>query len=152
MLEKLKKYWMVVAVLVTVIIALVALMISSRNIDQTQNQQATPTTVTRETSIPTPTAPPAAGSGFGPNPSGSADQINRQNQELEQNQKDYPLAGILPYQTALFTVDHYRAPLQLVVIIKKESNKNLVTEMINNWLVENGLKANSHQIIWTTSD
>jgi hypothetical protein len=145
--EIIKKYWLIMVVLGAVVIGVVALLIGGQN---TKNQDQIPEpTPTEGPIIPSPTAPPAAQSGFGPNPSGSEEQTAIQNQELQQNQKDYPLANLLPYKTDLFAIDHYRAPRQLVVIIQKESDEVVATKEINKWLVSNGQAASSHQIIWT---
>lgn len=150
MKEIIKRYWLIIIILVAVIIGIISLLVSGEN-NNNQNQefQLTPTNV--QITI-TPTAPPAAKSGFGPNLATDTGQIKLQNQELDQNRNDYPLAGLLPYKTNLFTIDHYRGPRQLVVMIKKETDKNVVQEKINNWLLGNKFEATSHKIIWTISN
>lgn len=146
--EIIKKYWLILVILGTVIVGVVALLISGQD---TKNQQQTPTPTESPVS-PSPTAPPAAQSGIGPNPSGTEDQIAQQKQGLDQNQKDYPLAALLPYKTSLFTIDHYRGPRQLVVITESGADEKTITKEINTWLISNGQAASSHQIIWTTNN
>ena len=146
MKEIIKKYWLVIVILLVAVIGLVALFVGGPKAN-TQNQQPTPTV--QELPTQAPTAPPAAAKGYGPNPPGSANQIDQQKQQLEQNQKDYPLAALLPYRTDLFTVDHYRSPLKLVVIVKKVEDEKEAQMEIENWLVKNRLAPDSHQIIWS---
>jgi hypothetical protein len=150
MVEIIKKYWLIIIIFVAAVIGITVLIISGQG-ENNQNQKLQPTPITESRVAATPTAPPAAKSGFGPNPIGST-QIELQIQELEQNKKDYPLATVLPYKTDLFTIDHYRGPRLLVVIVKKESDEKAAGLQIGEWLVKNGFDANSHQIIWTISN
>lgn len=145
MKEIIKKYWLVIVILGVVIIAIISLIISSKD---GKNGEIRPE-VTKTPTISTPTPPPAAREGFGPELTKSDELIKTQTEELDQNKRDYPLASELPYATELFTIDHYRDARKLVVIIKSGTNKELVTQRIYRWLKENEFEENSHEIIWT---
>lgn len=145
MKEIIKKYWLVIVILGVVIIAIISLIISSKDSKNGENRPE----VTKTPTISTPTPPPAAREGFGPELTKSDELIKTQTEELDQNKRDYPLASELPYTTELFTIDHYRDARKLVVIIKSGTNKELVTQKIYRWLKENGFEENSHEIIWT---
>lgn len=145
MKEILKKYWLVVIIFGVVIVAIISLIISGK---ETKEEDVKPET-TKAPVVSTPTPPPAAREGFGPELTKSEELIKTQTEELDQNKRDYPLASELPYSTELFTVDHYREARKLVVIIKKGTNKEVVTQKINRWLKEYGFEEGSHEIIWT---
>jgi hypothetical protein len=152
MVEIIKKYWLVEVILVVAIIGLVVLWVSSpKTGNQKQNTIPAPTNTVQI--IPSLTPPPAAGVGYGPFvPGESTDQITSHVQQLEQNKNDYPLAALLPYKTDLFTVDHYRSPRLLVVMVKSASDEKIAGQQVGEWLVKNGLAANSHQIVWVISN
>lgn len=141
--EIIKKYWLAGVILVVAIAGLVVLWLTG---PKTSNQGAQPTPTVIQTK-PTPTIPVVVG--YGPfAPGESTDQITKNVQQLAQNKKDYPLASLLPYTTSLFTIDHYRSPRLLVVIVKSAADEKVATDGVGKWLVEKGLAANSHQIVW----
>ena len=87
--------------------------------------------------------------GYGPfGPEDASDEITQHVEQSEKNQNDYPLASLLPYKTDLFTIDHYRSPRLLVVMINNETDKKTAIDGVDKWLVENGFTADSHQIVW----
>jgi hypothetical protein len=148
MLEIVKKYWLIELILAIAVIGLVVLWVTSPKVGN-QGQVAQPTPETAVQIKPSPTPPVAATVGYGPfAPGDSTGQITSHVQQLQQNQNDYPLANLLPYKTDLFTIDHYRDVRLLVVIIKSAADEKAAADGVGKWLVENGLAANSHQIVW----
>lgn len=145
MKEVVKKYWLVLVIFGVVMMAIISLIISGKESKDGEIQPET----TKTPIVSTPTPPPAARVGFGPELTKSEELIKTQTEELDQNKRDYPLASELPYTTELFTVDHYREARKLVVIIKSGTSKEVVTQKIYKWLIENGFEENSHEIIWT---
>ena len=140
-----KKYWLAEVVLAVAIVGLVVIWITGPK-NNNQNQDVLPAPSEVQAS---PTPPPAAAQGYGPFAPGDAtDQITQHVLQEQQNKNDYPLAGLLPHKTDLFTIDHYRDVRLLVVIVKNEADEKAATDGVDKWLVQNGFAADSHKIVW----
>lgn len=74
-------------------------------------------------------------------PQGDSGIVEKQ-EEIRTNQ--YPLLGKTPYKTTLFEVT-YTGPLKLKVTMFDE-DKEGVKEEVEKWLMENGIKPETHQI------
>jgi hypothetical protein len=155
MREWIKKNWIIIGAAAVLLAALTVGLVEYKNGNQNKKKTVKQIPIILPTGIvePTPTlaadnltAPPAAIYGRGPN-SNPKEQA-QQEAELLQNQRDYPLVDVLPYKGSDFTVDHYREPKTLVVIVTNTSNKTTVETEVNEWLVRNGQLNGSHKIIW----
>jgi hypothetical protein len=155
MKEWLRKNWMILGAVTAVVAAVVAGLVGY----QTSNQNKTTvikqikTEITPTVSLVTPTlvpvdktAPPAARYGQGPN--SSPQEQAQQAADIAKNEEDYPLADLLPYKGDIFTIDHYREPKTLVVIVANAVNETAAEKEIKVWLKSNGAAPDSHTIVW----
>jgi hypothetical protein len=143
MSEIIKKYWLILLILGVAIFGLIVFWATS---EKTQRSEQGPQTIPTGVIRPSPTLEPM---GYGPfKPGQSTDQITKNVQQLEQNKNDYPLAALLPYTTDLFSIDHYRSPRLLVVIVKSGADEKTAGQLVGGWLIKNGFAADSHQIVW----
>lgn len=155
MKEWIKKNWIVIGAVTVVLTALIVGLAGYKNGNQNRKTvvKQVPIILPTRTIEPTATlaadsltAPPAAIYGRGPN-SNPKEQA-QQEAELLQNQRDYPLVDVLPYKGSDFTIDHYRDPKTLVVIVTNISDKTTVETEVNEWLIRNGQLSGSHKIVW----
>ena len=60
--------------------------------------------------------------------------------------ENYPLWNEIPFEGKGFVVDHYAEPLVLTVSIENLKDKKIVTEEIYNWMRDNKVATESHEL------
>lgn len=69
--------------------------------------------------------------------------------KASQNNENYPLWGLLPYQGKDFVIDRYAEPKVLVIKTEK-TNEDIIKEEVYKWMRENKVATESHKLIFET--